>query len=257
MKLNLERPLAFFDLETTGTDVATDRIVEICIIKAMPDGSKVTYLERLNPTIPIPPSSSAIHGITDNDVRHCPSFEYKAEEIFEFLTNCDLAGYNSNRFDIPLLIEEFLRVGDKFDLSDRRFVDVQNIFHKMEQRTLVAAYKFYCDKELVNAHSAEADVTATFEVLEAQLDRYDDLENDIDSLAEFSKANRTTVDFAGRIALNEDEVEVFNFGKHKGKKVSDVFSQEPSYYHWMMNAEFPMYTKQVITKIYRGMQNPV
>ena len=254
MKLELKRPLAFFDLETTGTDVAKDRIVEICIIKMLPDGNRETYLERLNPTIPIPPSSSAIHGITDDDVRHCASFEYKAEEIFAFLEDCDLAGYNSNRFDIPLLIEEFLRVGDKYDLSDRRFVDVQNIFHRMEQRTLVAAYKFYCDKELVNAHSAEADVIATLEVLEAQLDKYPDLKNDVDELAEFSKGNRNTVDFAGRIALNEDEEEVFNFGKHKGKRVVDVFEQEPSYYHWMMNAEFPMHTKQVITKIYRSKQ---
>ncbi|NND94392.1 MAG: 3'-5' exonuclease [Flavobacteriales bacterium] len=257
MKLKLERPLAFFDLETTGTDVAKDRIVEICIIKAMPDGNREKYLERLNPTIPIPASSSAIHGIMDADVRHCPSFEYKAEEIFQFLEDCDLAGYNSNRFDIPLLIEEFLRVGDKYDLSDRKFVDVQNIFHRMEQRTLVAAYKFYCDKELVNAHSAEADVIATLEVLEAQLDHYDELENDVESLSEFSKGNRATLDFAGRIALDENEDAVFNFGKHKGKKVTDVFTAEPSYYHWMINAEFPKFTKQVITKIYRGMQKEV
>jgi DNA polymerase-3 subunit epsilon len=212
-------------------------------------------LERLNPTIPIPASSSAIHGIYDDDIRHCPSFEYKAEEIFAFLEDCDLAGYNSNRFDIPLLIEEFLRVGDKYDLSDRKFVDVQNIFHKMEQRTLVAAYKFYCDKELVNAHSAEADVIATLEVLEAQLDKYEELENDVEQLSEFSKGNRNTVDFAGRIALNEEEEEVFNFGKHKGKKVTDVFTNEPSYYHWMIKADFPMYTKQVLTRIYKEMQN--
>jgi len=253
MQLNLTRPLAFFDLETTGTDVAKDRIVEICIIKMNPDGSRVTYLERLNPTIPIPPSSTAIHGINDDDVRHSPSFEYKAQEIFDFLKDCDLAGYNSNRFDIPLLIEEFLRVNDKYDLSDRRFVDVQNIFHKMEQRTLVAAYKFYCDKELVNAHSAEADVIATLEVLEAQLDKYSEIENDIDFLAEFSKGNRNNVDFAGRIGLNDDGEEVFNFGKHKDKRVVDVFEKEPSYYHWMINADFPAYTKKVLTRIYSGM----
>ncbi len=257
MNLNLTRPLAFFDLETTGTDVATDRIVEICIIKMNLDGSRETYLERLNPTIPIPASSTAIHGISDADVRHSPSFEYKAQEIFDFLTDCDLAGYNSNRFDIPLLIEEFLRVNDKYDLSDRRFVDVQNIFHKMEQRTLVAAYKFYCDKELVNAHSAEADVIATLEVLESQLDKYSELENDIDFLAEFSKGNRNIVDFAGRIGLNESGEEVFNFGKHKDKRVTDVFEKEPSYYHWMINADFPAYTKKVLTRIYSEMKKKV
>ncbi|NNC82420.1 MAG: 3'-5' exonuclease [Flavobacteriales bacterium] len=257
MALALERPLAFFDLETTGTDVAKDRIVEICIIKLHPDGQKDTYLERLNPTIPIPPTSTAIHGISDDDVRHCPSFEYKAEEIYAFLADCDLAGYNSNRFDIPLLIEEFLRVGDHYDLSDRKFVDVQNIFHRMEQRTLVAAYKFYCQKDLVDAHSAEADVIATLEVLQAQIERYEELENDVDFLAEFSKGNRNSVDFAGRIGMDEDGQEIFNFGKHKGKKVVDVFNQEPSYYHWMMNAEFPMYTKKVISRIYSSMKQSI
>lgn len=257
MNLNLKRPLAFFDLETTGTDVATDRIVEICIIKMNPDGSRETYLERLNPTIPIPSSSTAIHGISDNDVRNSPSFEYKAQEIFDFLRDCDLAGYNSNRFDIPLLIEEFLRVNDNYDLSDRRFVDVQNIFHKLEQRTLVAAYKFYCDKELVNAHSAEGDVIATLEVLEAQLDKYSELENDIDFLADFSKGNRNNVDFAGRIGLNDKDEEIFNFGKHKDKRVVDVFEKEPSYYHWMINADFPAYTKKVLTSIYSKMHKKV
>ena len=249
--------MAFFDLETTGTDVARDRIVEICIVKLHPDGQKETYLERLNPTIPIPPNVTAIHGISDEDVKHSPTFEYKAPEIYEFLRNCDLAGYNSNRFDIPLLIEEFLRVGDGYDLSDRRFVDVQNIFHRMEQRTRVAAYKFYCQKDLTDAHSAEADVNATLDVLLAQIDRYPDLESNVDFLAEFSKGNRNSVDFAGRIGLNENEEEIFNFGKHKGKRVTDVFTQEPSYYHWMMNAEFPMYTKQVITKIYAKMRESI
>lgn len=257
MELNLTRPLAFFDLETTGTDVATDRIVEICIIKMKPDGSRDTYLERINPTIPIPASSSAIHGIYDNDVRNSPSFEYKAQEIFDFLADCDLAGYNSNRFDIPLLIEEFLRINDTYDLSDRKFVDVQNIFHKMEQRTLVAAYKFYCDKELVNAHSAEGDVIATLEVLQSQLDRYPEMENDVAFLAEFSKGNRNNVDFAGRIGLNDAGEEIFNFGKHKDKRVVDVFAKEASYYHWMINADFPAYTKKVLTKIYTGMQKKV
>jgi len=254
MKLNLERPLAFFDLETTGVDVAKDRIVEICIIRMNPDGSKDTYLERINPTIPIPASSTAIHGISDDDVRNSPSFEYKAQEVFDFLENCDLAGFNSNRFDIPLLIEEFLRVNDKYDLSDRKFVDVQNIFHQMEQRTLVAAYKFYCDKELVNAHSAEADVIATLEVLESQLDRYPDLENSIDFLSTFSKGNRNNVDFAGRVGMNDEGEEIFNFGKHKDKRVVDVFTKEPSYYHWMLKADFPAYTKKVLTRIYTEMQ---
>jgi DNA polymerase-3 subunit epsilon len=257
MELNLSRPLAFFDLETTGTDVATDRIVEICIIKVHPDLTRETYLERLNPTIPIPAQSSAIHGIYDDDVRNSPSFEYKAQEIFDFLQDCDLAGYNSNRFDIPLLIEEFLRVNDKYDLSDRKFVDVQNIFHKMEQRTLVAAYKFYCDKELVNAHSAEGDVIATLEVLMSQLDRYSELENDVDFLAEFSKGNRNNVDFAGRIGLNDAGEEIFNFGKHKDKRVIDVFAKEPSYYHWMINADFPAYTKKVLSKIYASMPKKI
>jgi len=254
MEFKLSRPLAFFDLETTGTDVATDRIVEICIIKAMPDGSEEKYLQRINPTIPIPASSTAIHGISNEDVSSSPSFEYKAQEVYDFLNDCDLAGYNSNRFDIPLLIEEFLRVSDKFDLADRKFVDVQNIFHRMEQRTLVAAYKFYCGKELINAHSAEADVRATLEVLKSQLDRYpDDLENDIDNLSEFSKGNSRNVDFAGRVALDENDVPVFNFGKHKGKAVKDVFKTEPSYYHWMINADFPKFTKKVLTSIWKEM----
>jgi len=254
MKLSLTRPLAFFDLETTGVDVAKDRIVEISIVKMNPDSTKETYTKRVNPTIAIPPQSSAVHGIFDKDVIAEPTFEYLAQEIYDFLAECDLAGYNSNRFDIPLLIEEFLRVSDRYDLSDRKMVDVQNIFHKMEQRTLVAAYKFYCDKSLENAHSAEADVIATLEVLEAQLDRYPDLENNVDFLEEFSKGNRRNADFAGRIGYNENDEEVFNFGKHKDKRVSDVFRAEPSYYNWMMNAEFPQYTKQVITKIWRRMK---
>ena len=254
MELKLDRPMAFFDLETTGTDVATDRIVEICIIKVMPDGSEEKYLERLNPTIPIPPSSTAIHGISNEDVSSSPSFEYKAKEIYDFLDNCDLAGYNSNRFYIPLLIEEFLRVNDTYTLSDRKFVDVQNIFHRLEQRTLVAAYKFYCDKDLVNAHSAEADVRATLDVLKSQLDRYHDaLENNINQLSEFSKGNSNNLDFAGRVALDENDLPVFNFGKHKGKLVKDVFKAEPSYYHWMVNADFPKYTKQVLTRIWKDM----
>jgi DNA polymerase-3 subunit epsilon len=255
MQLSLERPLAFFDLETTGVDVARDRIVEISIVRVNPDNSRDTFTRRVNPTIPIPIQSSEIHGIYDKDVMAEPTFEYMAQEVYDFLDNCDLAGYNSNRFDIPLLIEEFLRISDKYDLSDRRFVDVQNIFHKMEQRTLVAAYKFYCGKTLENAHSAEADVIATLEVLESQLDKYsDELENNVNFLQEFSKGNRRNVDFAGRIGMNAEDQEVFNFGKHKDKTVENVFRAEPSYYNWMMNAEFPQYTKQVITKIWRRMK---
>ncbi|MEM7163256.1 MAG: 3'-5' exonuclease [Bacteroidota bacterium] len=254
MNIKLERPLAFFDLETTGTNVATDRIVEICIVKLFPDYKRETYTRRLNPTVPIPAGASEIHGIYDKDVAAAPTFEYVAKEIFEFIGDADMAGYNSNRFDVPLLSEEFLRVSDTYDISNRRFVDVQTIFHKMEQRTLVAAYKFYCQKELINAHSAEADVIATLEVLEAQLDRYPDLENDIDWLSTYSKAAGKNVDFANRIVLNEDNIEVFNFGKHKGKPVEDVFREEPSYFYWMMDAEFPRYTKKVIKSIRERMQ---
>ena len=254
MKLNLERPLAFFDLETTGTNVATDRIVEISIIKVNPDQSKDKYTKRINPTVPIPPSSSAIHGIYDKDVATAPSFEYLAQEIYDFIGDADLAGYNSNRFDIPLIIEEFFRVSERFDITGKKFVDVQTIFHKMEQRTLVAAYKYYCDKELVNAHSAEADVIATMEVLESQLDKYENLENSIDFLSEFSRQQGKNVDFAGRIIMNENEEIVFNFGKHKGKTVESVLTAEPSYFGWMMNADFPRYTKKVLKEIRTKMQ---
>ncbi|NND77123.1 MAG: 3'-5' exonuclease [Flavobacteriales bacterium] len=254
MKINLERPLAFFDLETTGTNVATDRIVEISIIKVNPDQSKDKYTKRINPTIPIPAASSAIHGIYDKDVASAPTFEYLAQEVYDFIGDADLAGYNSNRFDIPLLIEEFFRVSERFDITKKRFVDVQTIFHKMEQRTLVAAYKFYCDKELVNAHSAEADVIATIDVLESQLDRYPELENSIDHLAEFSRGTGKNVDFAGRIIMNENDEEIFNFGKHKGKTVESILTNEPSYYGWMMNADFPRYTKKVLKEIRTRMQ---
>jgi len=254
MNITLKRPLAFFDLETTGVNVATDRIVEICIIKVFPDQKRETYTRRLNPTVPIPKEASEIHGIYDKDVAAAPTFEYVAQEIFDFIGDSDLAGYNSNRFDIPLLSEEFLRVSDTFDISNRRFVDVQTIFHKKEQRTLVAAYKFYCDKELVNAHSAEADVIATLEVLESQLDKYPDLENDIDFLADYSKGVGRNVDFANRIVYNNDDIEVFNFGKHRGKSVEQVFTEEPSYFYWMMDAEFPRYTKKVIKAIRERMK---
>lgn len=248
MKLQLKRPIVFFDLETTGTDVAKDRIVEISILKLHPDGKKEVKTRRVNPEMPIPAGSSEIHGIYDEDVKDEPTFAALAKSLAQFIGNSDLAGYNSNKFDVPLLVEEFLRVGVDFDLESRKLVDVQNIFHKMEQRTLVAAYKFYCGKDLVDAHSAEADIKATYEVLESQIERYEELENDIDFLADFSKRN-DTADLMGRIVFNEEGVEVFNFGKHKGKPVTEVLEKEPSYYDWMMKGDFPLYTKKVLTSI--------
>lgn len=248
MKLKLTKPIAFFDLETTGVNVGSDRIVEISILKLFPDGRKEIKTEKINPTIPIPKGSSEIHGIYDKDVKNAPTFKEFAPTLFEFLKGCDLAGYNSNKFDIPLLMEEFLRAEIYFDIKNRKLIDVQNIFHRMEQRTLVAAYKFYCGKSLENAHSAEADIIATFEVLEAQLEKYEELENNTAFLHEFS--NRTNnVDLAGRIVYNDQEVEVFNFGKHKNKAVKEVFKTEPSYYQWMMNGDFPLHTKKVITAL--------
>lgn len=248
MKLQLKRPIVFFDLETTGTDVAKDRIVEISILKLHPDGKKEVKTRRVNPEMPIPVGSSEIHGIYDEDVKDEPTFAALAKSLAQFIGNSDLAGYNSNKFDVPLLMEEFLRVDVDFDLESRKLVDVQNIFHKMEQRTLVAAYKFYCGKDLVDAHSAEADIKATYEVLESQIERYEELENDIDFLADFSKRN-DTADLMGRIVFNEEGVEVFNFGKHKGKPVTEVLEKEPSYYDWMMKGDFPLYTKKVLTSI--------
>lgn len=255
MQLNLTRPIAFFDLETTGVNVASDRIVEISILKVNPDGSKDIKTKKINPTIPIPPQSSAIHGIHDEDVKDCPTFKSIAHELNTFLEGCDLAGYNSNKFDIPLLAEEFLRAGIDFEMKGRKCVDVQNIFHKKEQRTLSAAYKFYCKKDLENAHSAEADIIATQEILEAQLDKYSDLQNNTTFLHEFSMQN-SSVDLAGRIVYNKEGVEVFNFGKHTGKPVETIFKTEPSYYQWMMNGDFPLYTKKIITQIrLRGVTN--
>ncbi|MEO8149794.1 MAG: exonuclease domain-containing protein [Bacteroidia bacterium] len=248
MNLKLSKPLAFIDLEATGINVGADRIVEISILKLMPDGTKQIKTKRVNPLIPIPQESTKIHGITDADIEHELSFKQIAHEVANFLENADLAGYNSNKFDVPMLVDEFLRAEVNFDMKGRRMVDVQNIFHKMEQRTLSAAYRFYCNKEIVNAHSAEADTTATFEVLEAQLDRYPDLKNEVDFLSDFS-TNNNIVDFAGRIVYNEKREEVFNFGKHKGKTVAQVFKDEPSYYDWMMKGDFPMQTKQVITAL--------
>ena len=261
MELSLTHPIAFFDLETTGIKVATDRIVEICILKVSPDGSTKIKTKRVNPEMLIPPEVTAIHGIRDEDVKDCPNFPEIAHELMQFLDNCDLAGYNSNHFDIPLIVEEFLRADIDFDLKGRRFVDVQNIFHKMEPRNLSAAFKFYCDKELVNAHSAEADTIATYEILKAQLDRYKDVQikdkkgnliqpviNDIHALSEFSFLSKN-VDLIGHIVYNEKNIEVFNFGKHKGKPVEEVFNSEPSYYDWIMKSEFPRSTKKVVTSI--------
>ena len=254
MKLNLKRPIVFFDLETTGVDTAKDRIVEISMVKVMPDGEEIVRTRRINPQMHIPEQATAIHGITDDDVKGEPTFAQIAKSLAQFIERCDFGGFNSNRFDLPMLVEEFLRAGVDVDFRRRRFVDVQNIFHKMEQRTLVAAYKFYCDKDLEDAHSAEADTRATYEVLMAQLDRYPELQNDVAALADFSERGQTA-DFAGRIGYNDKQEEIFNFGKYKGRRLEDVFREEPSYYAWMMNGDFPLYTKKVITEIYLRMKN--
>ncbi len=261
MKLKLKRPLAFFDLETTGVNVATDRIVEISILKLNPDGTREEKTRKVNPTVPIPIESSLVHGIYDDDIKDEPTFKSMAKAISEFLEGCDLAGFNSNRFDVPLLVEEFLRVGVDFDIESKKLVDVQNIFHQMEKRTLSAGYEFYCGRKLENAHSAAADTYATFEILEAMLDKYDGKEiedtngkphtpvvNDVPDLATFSKRGNN-VDLAGRIVLDENETAVFNFGKYKGTPVTDVLEQNPGYYSWMMNGDFPLYTKRVLEKI--------
>ncbi|MDR2814327.1 MAG: 3'-5' exonuclease [Prevotellaceae bacterium] len=248
MHLNLKNPIAVLDLETTGVDVSRDRIVEVSIIKVMPDGREEVKTQRINPTIPIPAESTKVHGITDEDVKDCPTFKEVAKNLAAYLEGCDVAGYNSIKFDVPLLVEEFLRVGVEVDFRSRRMVDVQNIFHRMEQRTLAAAYKFYCQKDLVNAHSAEADTRATYDVLLAQLDRYPELQNDVAFLAEFSAKNRN-VDYAGRIVLDDNGNEIINFGKHKGRKVTEVLAREPSYYAWMMNGDFTLDTKRILTQI--------
>ena len=248
MSIELKRPIIFFDLETTGVDTANDRIVEISMIKVMPDGERISKTRRINPTIPIPAQATEIHGISDDDVKDCPTFAQVARSMEQFVDGCDFGGFNSNRFDIPVLVEEFLRAGVDVDFKRRKTVDVQNIFHKKEQRTLVAAYKFYCDKDLTDAHSAEADTLATYEVLLAQLERYDDLPKDIEGLAEFSTHNKTA-DYSGRILIDKDGEEVFGFGKYRGESVAKVFEREPSYYNWMMNGDFPLYTKKVITEI--------
>lgn len=249
MELNLKKPIVFFDLETTGVQVVKDRIVEIAILKVHPNGKEESQTWLVNPERPIPPEVTAVHGITDADVADKPTFKEIAHNVYNLVKDADLAGYNSNKFDIPLLAEEFLRAGIDFDMGKRVAVDVQNIFHRMEQRTLVAAYKFYCQKDLTDAHSAMADVKATYEVLKAQLDRYSaDLENDMSFLSEFSNRQKV-VDFAGFIAYNENEIPTFTFGKYKGKTVTDVLKSDPGYYSWMQNADFPLYTKKVLTAI--------
>lgn len=248
MELNLKKPIVFFDLETTGIDIVNDRIVEISLLKISPEGKEETRTLRINPEMPIPPQATAVHGITDEDVKNEPTFNTVAKDIAKFIEGCDLGGYNSNKFDIPLLAEEFLRVGVDIDLKKHRFVDVQVIFHKMEQRTLSAAYKFYCQKTLDDAHSAEADTKATYEILKAQIERYNDLQNDIDEISKFSSHNKN-VDFAGRIVLNDKGEEMFNFGKYKGQTVESVLEKDQGYFGWMLNSDFPLYTKKVLTAI--------
>jgi DNA polymerase-3 subunit epsilon len=256
MKLNLKRPLAFFDLEATGINVGSDRIVEIAILKALPDGTEEVKTWRINPEMPIPLQTSLIHGIYDEDIKDAPTFKQLAVEIAEFIAEADLAGYNSNKFDIPMLLEEFLRADVDFDMNERKFVDVQNIFHQMEQRTLKAAYKFYCGEDLVNAHAAEADVIATYKVLLGQLEMYKETEfedkkgvrsvpvvNDVEALHTFTNLHKP-VDFAGRMVYNDKNEVCFNFGKHKGKTTAEVFALEPSYYAWMKQGDFPLYTKK-------------
>ncbi len=261
MELNLTRPLAFFDLETTGTNVVKDRIVEISVLKVMPDGQTSSFTHLVNPGVPIPPEVTEIHGISNEDIADAADFATLAPSLNQFLENCDLAGYNSNKFDIPMLIEEFLRCGIQFDIKKRRLVDVQNIFHKMEPRNLKAAYRFYCGKELVDAHQAEADTIATYEILKAQIQRYEGkdyedkdgniskpIQNDVQALFEFSY-NKNNADLSGHIGYNKGGKEVFNFGKYKGKLVEDVFKKEPQYFDWMMKADFPLSTKKTIQAI--------
>jgi DNA polymerase-3 subunit epsilon len=265
MELTLTRPLAIFDLETTGTNVSNDRIVEVCVVKIMPEGKQEILTQRINPGMPISKESTMIHGITDLDVRDCPSFKDFAPLLDNFFDQCDLSGYNAIKFDIPLLVEEFLRVGIDFSLMNRCVVDVQNIFHRMEPRTLKAAYKFYCSRNLEMAHSAEADTLATYEVLKAQLDLYDGQEytdsdgitsqpvrNNIKALHDFSFYTRN-VDLVGHIVFNDKQEEVLNFGKYKGQPVETIFRKEPSYFDWMMKSQFPLSTKKVIQSIWKRM----
>jgi DNA polymerase-3 subunit epsilon len=246
--LKLTKPLAFIDLETTGTNLGTDRIIEIAIIKILPDGTRSVKRKLINPEMPIPQASIDIHGITNEMVKDAPSFRQVAHELKQMLDHCDLAGYNSNRFDIPLLMEEFLRAQIDFDMKGRRMVDVQKIFHQMEQRTLSAAYKFYCNKNLESAHSAEADASATYEILEAQTEKYPAIGNTVESILK-ATGEDVIVDFARRFIM-DNGVEVFNFGKFKGRSVAEVLRSEPQYYDWMMKGDFPQHTKQKLTEIY-------
>lgn len=255
MNLQLKKPIVFFDIESTGMDITKDRIVEIAFLKVFPDGSRESKLQRVNPEMPIPEETTRIHGLSDEDVKDSPTFKQVAKDIAKILEGADIAGYNSNRFDIPMLAEEFLRADVDIDLKKHKAVDVQVIFHKMEQRTLSAAYKFYCKKELVDAHSAAADTQATFEILDAQVKHYNNLKPEVDYLSEFS-AHKKNADFAGRIVYNKDKKEVFNFGKYKNMAVEDVLKKDPGYYGWMMQGDFPLYTKKVLTNIkLRSMQN--
>lgn len=247
--LQLTRPVAFIDLETTGVNLSTDRIVEIAIVKLLPDGTKQTKRKLINPQMPIPASSSEIHGITDEMVKDAPTFKQAGNEIKQFLENCDLGGYNSNRFDIPMLMEEFLRGEMEVDLTDRKMIDVQHIFYQMEPRTLSAAYKFFCNKELLNAHSAEVDINATIEVLEAQIARYPNLGTTVESVLNVIGEEKI-VDYARRFVFDDKGVEIFNFGKFKGKAVCDILRAEPQYYDWMMKGDFPMHTKKKLTELF-------
>lgn len=265
MQLNLKRPIAFFDIESTGLNVSKDRIVELSILRIETNNNRISKTWVVNPDYPISEEAASVHGFTNESVKDKPTFKQYAKEISKFLANCDLAGYNSNKFDIPMLVEEFLRVDVDFEINNRKLIDVQTIFMKMEQRTLKAAVKFFLNKDLENAHSAEADVLGTFEVLEAQLDKYADVEftdkegsvskpvvNDMEALAKFSTHHRNA-DLMGQIIFNKDGVETFNFGKNRGRTVAEVFLNEPSYYNWMMNADFPLYTKKILTRIKLGM----
>ncbi len=248
MELNLKKPICFFDLETTGINIATDRIVEIAILKVFPNGNKESHTWRVNPEMKIPAVVTAIHGITDEMVADEPTFKELAQKVYTLIKDSDLGGFNSNRFDIPLLAEELLRAEVDFDMKKALSVDVQTIFHKKEKRTLEAAYKFYCNQDLIDAHSAAADTNATYEVLKAQLDKYQDLENDVSYLSTFS-SHRNFADFAGYIGYNKKGEEIFGFGKHKGSIVEEVMEKEPGYFGWLLNADFPLYTKKVLTSI--------
>lgn len=249
MKLNLKNPAVVFDLETTGVSLVRDRIIEISILKIHPDGLEEVKTRRINPGMPIPPESTAVHGITDEDVKDCPTFEQVAKSLYQWIEGCDIIGFNSTRFDVPMLVEELLRAGVAVDFSRRKFVDVQAIYHKMERRNLEAAYRFYCGKTLVDAHSAEADTRATYEVLMAQLDKYpDELTNDMGALAEISRYNNN-VDFAGMLVYNEAGEEVVNFGKYKGRVLREVLAKDSGYYAWVMGADFTLDTKNCFTRV--------